>query len=96
MRRGGANSPDGKRIVSVSGFDGTPKVWDATSGQETLTLQGHGSIDFRVNAVRSVALLTVLKEVPHFDGLVPTSAHKARAIRTERHALNVGAVPLKP
>jgi ABC-type dipeptide/oligopeptide/nickel transport system ATPase component len=35
-----AFSPDGKRIVSGS-MDGTLKVWDATSGQKTLTLHGH-------------------------------------------------------
>jgi Tol biopolymer transport system component len=33
-------SPDGKRIVSGSN-DKTIKVWDAQTGQETLTLEGH-------------------------------------------------------
>ena len=35
-----AFSPDGKRIVTGSG-DKTVKVWDAGTGQETLTLKGH-------------------------------------------------------
>jgi WD40 repeat protein len=38
---------DGKRIVSGSD-DKTLKVWNATTGQETLTLKGHTS---RVNSV---------------------------------------------
>jgi WD40 repeat protein len=33
-------SPDGKRIVSGSDDD-TLKVWDAQTGQQTLTLKGH-------------------------------------------------------
>ena len=40
----GSFSPDGKRIVSGSA-DSTLKVWDAETGQETLTLKGHsGSV----------------------------------------------------
>ena len=39
-----AFSPDGRRIVSGS-FDSTVKVWDASSGQEILTLKGPGSVD---------------------------------------------------
>ena len=39
-----AFSPDGKRLASAS-QDGTVKVWDAATGQETLTLKGHtGSV----------------------------------------------------
>ncbi len=43
-----AFSPEGKRLALAS-FDGTVKMWDATSGQEMLTLKGHTSV------VRSVA-----------------------------------------
>ena len=35
-----AFSPDGARIASASD-DQTVKVWDAATGQETLTLKGH-------------------------------------------------------
>src|SRR4051794_12508118 len=35
-----AFSADGKRLASAS-YNGTVKGWDATSGQETLTLKGH-------------------------------------------------------
>ena len=33
-------SPDGQRLASAS-YDNTVKVWDATTGQESLTLKGH-------------------------------------------------------
>ena len=50
-----AFSPDGKRLASGS-LDGTVKVWDATSGQETLTLKGHTepvtSVAFRADGKR--------------------------------------------
>jgi len=33
-------SPDGQCLATAS-HDGTAKVWDAATGQETLTLKGH-------------------------------------------------------
>jgi sterol desaturase/sphingolipid hydroxylase (fatty acid hydroxylase superfamily) len=44
-----AMTPDGRRIVS-GGADGTVRVWDRATGQETTTLTGH------VDAVRGVAI----------------------------------------
>jgi WD40 repeat protein len=53
-----AFSPDGKRIVSGS-FDNTLKVWDAETGQETLTLEGHSgsvtSVSFSPDGKRIVS-----------------------------------------
>jgi WD40 repeat protein len=39
-----AFSPEGSRLAAAS-EDGTVKVWDVATGQETLTLKGHtGSV----------------------------------------------------
>ncbi len=38
-----AYSPDGQRLATA-GWDKLVKVWDATTGQEQLTLQGHGNM----------------------------------------------------
>jgi WD40 repeat protein len=38
-----AFSPDGKRLASTSG-DKNVTVWDAQTGHELLTLEGHGDV----------------------------------------------------
>jgi len=56
-------SPDGKRIVSGGGPDnfgsGEIKIWDAQTGQETLTLKGHSdtvnSVSFSPDGKRIVS-----------------------------------------
>jgi WD40 repeat protein len=49
-----AFSPDGRRIVSGS-RDKTVKVWDAATGQETLTLEGASSVAFSPDGRRIVS-----------------------------------------
>jgi WD40 repeat protein len=41
--RSASFSPDGERIVTASD-DHTARLWDATSGQEIITLRGHEDI----------------------------------------------------
>jgi WD40 repeat protein/serine/threonine protein kinase/TPR repeat protein len=36
-----AYSPDGRRLITAS-YDGTARVWDASTGRQLLILQGHG------------------------------------------------------
>jgi WD40 repeat protein/tRNA A-37 threonylcarbamoyl transferase component Bud32 len=44
-----AFSPDGKRLASASADDGMVKVWDAASGQQTLTLKGGTHVVFSLS-----------------------------------------------
>ena len=37
-------SPDGSRLATTTSFGGTVKLWDLTTGQETLTLKGHDKV----------------------------------------------------
>ncbi len=50
-RSGVAFSPDGQRLASGS-QDGTVKVWDAHTGQATLTLEGGGGVAFSPDGQR--------------------------------------------
>ncbi|MCY3019615.1 MAG: hypothetical protein NTW87_11375, partial [Planctomycetota bacterium] len=43
-------SPDGKKLISGSS-DGTAKLWDAATGRELYTLQGHGETSFGIRVV---------------------------------------------
>ncbi|HZT03949.1 MAG TPA: protein kinase [Steroidobacteraceae bacterium] len=36
-----AYSPDGRRLITAS-YDGTARIWDASTGRQMLILQGHG------------------------------------------------------
>ena len=44
-------SPDGQRLATSS-EDGTVRVWDAASGQQTLVLRGHSDIVRSVTFIR--------------------------------------------
>jgi WD40 repeat protein len=46
-----AFGPDGKRLATAS-YDATAKVWDAATGQETLTLKGLTSVVFSADGSR--------------------------------------------
>ncbi len=41
-------SPDGKHLAGA-GSDGTVQVWDALTGQQTLSLQGHSGMVLSVH-----------------------------------------------
>jgi WD40 repeat protein len=45
---GVAYSPDGRRLATAGGPDGTVRVWDAADGQELLSLRGHSNPVFGV------------------------------------------------
>ena len=90
-----AFSPDGKRLASASS-DQAVKVWDATSGQETLTLKGHAagawfsSVAFSADG-KLLATASVDKTVKLWD---TTSGQETLTLKG--HTQGVYSVALSP
>jgi WD40 repeat protein len=88
-----AFSPDGKRLASAS-HDQTVKVWDAATGQDALTLQGHTgfvvSVAFSPDG-RRLASASLDKTVTVWDA---ATGQLVRAFT--RHAHGVEAVAFSP
>jgi formylglycine-generating enzyme required for sulfatase activity len=87
-----AFSPDGKQIVSGS-RDATAKVWDAETGQLSLTLTGHAHI------VESVAFSPDGKRIVSgsFDKAMKVwDAETGQLLHTTRHANGVASVAFSP
>jgi len=88
-----AFSQDGKRLASAS-FDHTVKVWDAASGQESLTLKGHS------DAVMSVAFSADGKRLASASGdqtvKVWDATNGQETLTLKGHTHNVTSVAFSP